>query len=85
MGAAWVLSANVIPFIFLPLNYPSVGFIHNTTQLLKLDNEKDLYKFFDDHKELRGTVNFNVANYHRQVTEFLDAVKRGSYGYHNRW
>ena len=84
MGAAWVLSKNVIPFIVPPIHFKSVGFIHSTTQLLKLNDEKDLYKFFDDHKELKPQTNFNVSNYHRQVTEFLEIIKRGNYGY-NRW
>lgn len=84
MGAAWVLSTNVIPFIVPPVHFQSVGFIHNTTQLLKLNSDKDLYKFFDDHKELRPATNFNVSNYHRQVTEFLETIRRGNYGF-NRW
>ena len=84
MGAAWVLSTNVIPFIVPPVHFQSVGFIHNTTQLLKLDNEKDLYKFSDDHKELRPTTNFNLSNYHRRVTDFLETLNRGNYGYRYR-
>ncbi len=82
MGAAWVLSTNVIPFILPPINFQNVGFIHSATQLLKLNNEKDLYKFYDDHKELKTTnVNFNVSNYHRQITEFLEIINHGNYGY----
>lgn len=84
MGAAWVLSANVIPFIVPPVHFQNIGFIHNTTQLLKLNNEKDLYKFFDDHKELRPTTNFNVSNYHRQVTDFLETLNRGNFGFRYR-
>lgn len=83
MGAAWVLSKNVIPFIVPPIHFQNLGFIHSTTQLLKLNDEKDLYKFYDDHKELRPAINFNVSNYHRQVNEFLEIIKRGNYGI--RW
>ena len=83
MGAAWILNANVIPFILSPVNFQSVGFIHSTTQLLKINDEKDLFKFSDDHKELKSAANFNISNYHRQVTEFLEIVRRGNYG--NRW
>jgi hypothetical protein len=83
MGAAWVLSKNVIPFIAPPLHFQNIGFIHSTTQLLKLNEERDLYKFLDDHKELKPVNGFNVSNYHRQVTEFLEMMKRGNYGY--RW
>lgn len=67
MGAAWVLSKNVIPFIVPQIHFQNVGFIHSTTQLLKLTEEKDLYKFLDDHKELKPATNFNVSNYHRQA------------------
>jgi len=84
MGAAWVLSANVIPFIFPPINFQNVGFIHNTTQLLKLDSDKALFKFSDDHKYLRSST-FNISNYHRQVTDFLETVKRGHFGGYGRW
>jgi hypothetical protein len=81
MGAAWVISNNIIPFIFPPIRFENVGFIHNTTQLLKLDNEADLYKFQDDHGELKGAVKINQANYHTQVKEFLEIIKKGNYGF----
>jgi hypothetical protein len=55
MGAAWVFSTNVIPFIVPNVRFDTVGFIHGTTQLLQLNNEGDLFKFQDDHGELRGT------------------------------
>ena len=84
MGAAWVLSTKVIPFVLPPVNFQNVWFIHNTTQLLKLNTEKDLYKFFDDNKDLRAASNFNVSNYHRQVTDFIEIIKRGNFGY-QRW
>ena len=84
MGAAWAVSNNIIPFIYPPIRFDNVGFIHNTTQLLKLDTEADLYKFQDDHLEIRGTLKINQANYHKQVKDFLEIIKRGSYGF-NRW
>lgn len=84
MGAAWVLSTNVIPFIMPPVDFNNIGFIHNTTQLLKLNNESDLYKFQDDHVELKGsTLKINQANYHKQVKDFLDIIQRGNYGFRN--
>jgi len=82
MGAAWVLSNNVIPFIVPNVRFDTVGFIHNTTQLLQLNNEADLFKFQDDHGELRGTTGkINQANYHKQVKEFLEIIQRGQYGF----
>ncbi len=85
MGAAWMLSTNVIPFILPPVSFQNIGFIHTTTQLLKLNNDKDLYKFLDDSKELRPASNFNVSNYNRQVTDFLETIQRGNFGYNRRW
>ncbi|MBE7174191.1 MAG: toll/interleukin-1 receptor domain-containing protein [Williamsia sp.] len=85
MGAAWVLSKKVIPFIMPPISFQSIGFIHSTSQILKLNHDKDLYKFFDDHKDLKPSPNFTISNYHRQVTEFLETIRHGSFGYYNRW
>lgn len=83
MGAAWVLSKNVIPFTVPPIHFQNIGFIHNTTQLLQLTEEKDLYKFLDDHKELKPTSKLQISNYHRQVTEFLGNIK--GFGYYRGW
>ncbi len=71
MGAAWVLSDNVIPFIIDPVNFENIGFIHNTTQLLKLNSDEDLFKFQDDHPELYEGKRINQSNYHKQVKEFI--------------
>ena len=85
MGAAWVLNKNVIPFIMPPINYQNIGFIHNPTQLLKLNDERNLFKFFDDHKELKPAASFTITNYHKQVKEFLEVISRGNFGNYNRW
>jgi hypothetical protein len=85
MGAAWVLSSNVIPFIYANVRFDNVGFIHNTTQLLKINNEADLYKFQDDHEELKGAIKVNQANYHKQVKEFIEIIQRGGFGYNRGW
>lgn len=74
MGAAWVLSDNVIPFILDPVRFNNVGFIHNTTQILKLNNEGDLFKFQDEHPELYGDKRISSANYHKQVKEFIELL-----------
>lgn len=71
MGAAWVLNAKVIPFIVEPIRYDNVGFIHNTTQLLKLNTKKDLLKFKDDHKGFFNSSDFNISRYDQQIDEFL--------------
>lgn len=71
MGAAWVLSENVIPFIVDPVSFDNIGFIHNTTQLLKLNTEEDLFKFQDDHPELYEGRRIVQSNYHKQVKEFI--------------
>jgi hypothetical protein len=79
MGAAWVLSDNVIPFIFESVNYDNIGFIHNTTQLLKLNSAEDLYQFQDDHPDLYENRRINQTNYHRQVNEFIKFIGEGRY------
>ena len=87
MGAAWVLSDNVIPFIIEPISFESVGFLHNTTQLLKLNLADDLFKFQDDHPELYGDKRVSQSNYHKQVYEFIAELKNGRYrsGYGFGW
>jgi len=84
MGAAWAISNNIIPFVHSNMRFENVGFLHNTTQILKIDLEADLFKFQDDHPELKGTTKINQANYHRQVKDFLEVIKKGSYGSY-RW
>ena len=79
MGAAWVLTENVIPFILDPIRFETVGFIHNTTQLLKINVEADLYQFQDDHWELNGGKKIKQSNYYKQVREFLELIKNGSF------
>ena len=79
MGAAWVLSNNVIPFILDPVRFDTIGFIHESTQLLKLNVAEDLYKFQDDHPEIYGDKRISQSNYHRQVTEFLEHLNSGKY------
>ena len=71
MGAAWVLNAKVVPFIVEPIRYDNIGFIHNTTQLLKLNKKKDLLKFKDDHKDFFNSTSFNLSRYDQQIDEFL--------------
>ncbi len=83
MGAAWVLSDNVIPFILEPVRFENVGFIHNTTQILKINVADDLFQFQDDHPELYSDRRINQSNYHKQVYEFVENVKNNRYqGYY---
>ncbi len=46
MGAAWVLAPNVIPLV-IDGDY-DIGFIHNTTQQLRLTKKSDILQFIDD-------------------------------------
>ncbi|HEX9980223.1 MAG TPA: toll/interleukin-1 receptor domain-containing protein [Flavobacterium sp.] len=81
MGAAWVLSENVIPFVMSNFRFENVGFIHNNTQILRLDEERDLFKFQDDHPEVYGDKKIKQSNYHNQVKEFLAVIKNGGFRY----
>lgn len=74
MGAAWVLNTKVIPLLLPGMNY-DIGFIHNTTQQLRIDDKQSLLKFYDDHKGDLWVTNINLSNYHRQVDSFLEFTK----------
>lgn len=82
MGAAWILDKPVIPFILDPIRFNTVGFIHITDQILKLNDASDLHKFRDDHEEIVGRKPFKSAVYHRQINEFLETVKQNSNSYY---
>jgi hypothetical protein len=75
MGASWVLEKNVIPLLIEPIDYSNVGFIHNTTQLLKLDVYEDLLKLKDELNPLLKNKKFTISNYHKQIEIFLTEVK----------
>ncbi len=47
MGAAWVTSATVLPFIVEPINYKTVGIIQEPNQIEKLLDEKSLDRIKD--------------------------------------
>ena len=77
MGAAWVMKSKVIPLVASPFNF-DVGFIHASTQQLKLNDEKDLLKLHDDHKETTFNSNINISNYLKQIKIFLDFATKYS-------
>jgi hypothetical protein len=74
MGAAWILNTKVIPFLKEPISYNSVGFIHNTTQLLKIDSKVDIKKFVADYKGDLFQLNYNDSKLDRKIDEFLDLI-----------
>jgi hypothetical protein len=76
LGGAWALTKNVIVFISSPIKPQDVGFIHNTTQLLKIESEADLFKFLEEHKYLNGGLPANLTYCHRQVKEFLTVIRK---------
>jgi hypothetical protein len=80
MGAAWVLCDKVVPFIVDPIRFDNVGFIHNTTQLLRLNKSEDLFQFQDDNEDLYVGRKINQSNYHRQVNEFVKNFEGGRFG-----
>lgn len=70
MGAAWATSETVIPLVAAPFNY-DLGFIHATSQQLKLNSKEDLIKFFDDYKHELFSINISISNYNAKVEEFI--------------
>ncbi len=77
MGAAWLTKSIVIPVVATPFNY-DVGFIHASSTQLKLNEEKDLFKLYDDHKGSLFKNQINIANYSDQIKSFLDFIKKYS-------
>ena len=75
MGAAWILDKKVIPLLLDPIDYKTVGFIHNTTQLLKIDKRDDLLKLKDDLDIFLKKKKITIVSYCKQVDIFLSEVK----------
>jgi hypothetical protein len=71
MGAAWVLSKKVVPFV-LDDNY-DVGFIHGNSQQLKINIKKDLLQFVDDYQDLFPKKSPS-AKIDRHVNEFIKSI-----------
>ena len=76
MGAAWVLNAKVIPFILEPINYSNVGFIHNPSQMLKINKKNDLLKLSTDISQLFNLDKPDADRYNQLVDDFLILTKR---------
>jgi len=76
MGASWILGIPVIPFIFEPITYNSVGFVHNTTQLLKLNSKDDLKAFVAQNKGKLFSSDYNDAKLDRHIDNFLESIGR---------
>ena len=76
MGAAWILDTKVVPFLLEPISYNTVGFIHNTTQLLKIDSKIDIKKFVANYKGELFDLNYNDGKLDRKIDEFLEVVKK---------
>lgn len=78
MGAAWVTSAKVIPFIVAPINYSSVGIIQQPKQIEKLLDQKSLDRLKDiiqerleiDSKEIKSD------RWTAKKIEFIQKVKK---------
>jgi hypothetical protein len=69
MGATWVLNNRVVPFIVPPINYESVGFIHEPNQLLKINKKENLLKFIDEEKIENKIV--KIGEISRHVDDFI--------------
>jgi hypothetical protein len=68
MGAAWVLSENVIPIVVEKGPY-EVGFIHVQTQQINLSEPKQILKFVQDHKGTFIPEQFDIVILNEKVTE----------------
>jgi len=75
MGAAWVLNNNVIPFVLEPVTYSNVGFIHASSQLLKLNDRSSLFKFIEDFKGDLFEYDLNFTSIKRYVDNFVEFLE----------
>ena len=95
MGAAWVTSSIVFPFIVDPINYSDVGIIQQPKQIEKLLDEKSLDRLKDeiqttlqidpkDVKSDRWTVKkiefFQKVKSHIRKTPFQKPLSRNEFG-----
>lgn len=71
MGAAWVLSDNVIPLIIEKDEY-EIGFIHSTSQQCQLTRESDILKVIDELKEKKIIGDFKLERLNSKIKEFVD-------------
>jgi len=72
MGAAWVLSDNVMPLLIDKDEY-EVGFIHSSTQQAQLHKKGDIFKLTDELIE-KGVTGGGVKNEKlaQKIDEFID-------------
>ena len=77
MGAAWVLSAKVLPTIVDPIDFVTVGVIHQVTQVKKLLEPLHLDNLRDSIQESFETPYSAIdsARWTIKKIEFLDAIK----------
>lgn len=73
MGAIWVLNNRVAPFIVPPIQYSSVGFIHEPNQLLKLNDKENILKFIDEEKTSSNKIKHTEIE--RHVNAFLELIE----------
>ncbi|MFN2261965.1 MAG: toll/interleukin-1 receptor domain-containing protein [Psychroflexus sp.] len=73
MGAAWALDKKVIPFLIEPINFKNVGFIHNTSQLLRINDTKDLFSLSDDLMS-ESKEHISNSNLNLQIEEFKKSI-----------
>lgn len=72
MGAAWALNKKVIPFILPPVSFDNVGFIHMSTQLIRLNEEKDLDKFYIDYGQILGNKSVSKDSFSKIINRFIN-------------
>lgn len=73
MGAAWVLSENVIPLIIEKGTY-DVGFIHSTDQQCQLSDETSILEFIETLKNKGIIKDYNLPRLSEKVKEFVAFV-----------
>ncbi len=75
MGAAWAISDIIIPFLGPPFKYDK-GFLHATTQQIKLNDKTGLMSVYDDHKVELFKVGQKSAVLNKQIEEFVELINK---------
>ena len=76
LGASWLTKAKIFPFLIAPVNFYNVGFIHNTSQSLKINSKRDLLKFSDEVQSLLKLEKPSMEALDKQVSSFINELSK---------
>lgn len=84
MGASWVSKAKVFPLLVDGINFYNVGFIHNESQLLRLDSRENLHQLIDEVNELFENKTLKTEVINKQINSFLLEISSNKLGHKSK-